>query len=85
MAEVAIKLNLKVEDLIGIVKQLPLGERERLKDWLDREVSSRPSDTWDPEALLLSESPTFRAIVETVEMDIEEGRTRPLEGVWDEL
>jgi len=85
MAEVAIKLNLNVEDLIGIVKQLPLGERERLRDWLDREISSKPSDTWDPEDLLLAESPTFRAIVETVERDIEEGRTKPLEGVWDEL
>ena len=62
MAEVAIKLNLKVEDLIGIIKQLPLGERERLKEWLDREGSSRTSDSWDSEALLLSESPTFRAI-----------------------
>jgi len=60
-----------------------LGERERLRDWLDREVLSRSSDTWDSEDLLLAESPTFRAIVETVERDIEEGRTGPFEGVWD--
>ena len=85
MAEVAIKLNLNVEDLIGIVKQLPLGERARLKDCLDRQIFSKPSDTWDSEGLLLAQSPAFRAIVETVERDIEEGRTRPIEGVWDAL
>jgi len=85
MAEVAIKLDLKAEDLVGIIKQLPLSERAWLKDWLDREFPFKPSDTWDSEVLLLAESPTFRAIVETVERDIKEGRTRPLEGAWDEL
>ena len=85
MAEVAIKLSLNVEDLVGIIKQLPLSEREQLKDWLDREISFNPSDTRDSELFLLAGSPIFKAIVETVEWDIEEGRTRPLEGAWDEL
>ena len=85
MAKVAIKLYLKVEDLIEIVKQLPFEEQRRLKDWLDREVFSRPSEVQDAETILLAESPTFRGIVETVERDIKEGRTRPLEEVWNEL
>lgn len=85
MAEVAIKLNLKVEDLIEVVKQLPFEEQRRLKDWLDREVLSGPSEIRDAETILLAESPTFRTIVETVERDIKEGRTSPLEEIWDEL
>lgn len=85
MAEVAIKLHLKVEDLIEVVKQLPFEEQRRLKDWLDREVVSGPSEVRDAETILLAESPTFRAIVEAVERDIKEGKTRPLEEVWNEL